>query len=253
MREHQLHLLIPQAAQDARDELTRTLKAADNPAAWMLFMRAVTRLLPDVLSSGRPSAEAIRRSVIGQLGFKSWQEMIEAPADLNGLAWNFSGWKAWRRAWAVVEAHPWLIGQPMTASEINTVAQEAKRAGRDFPNSLAALDAMRDAARGAAEQAKASTIAALTSKLQDAEKSAQEAIAAAAALRDQLAESASREKALAEEVGSLKGQLQVAIAEIDRLGRLQVVDEQRTPPPSAEQPGRRGWWQRLLALFGLGS
>src|SRR5574343_1565439 len=166
MAEHQLHLLIPQAAQDARDELTRTLRAADNPSAWMLFMQAVTRLLPDVLSSGRPSADAIRRSVIGQLGFKSWQEMIEAPADLNGLAWNFSGWKAWRRAWAVVEANPWLLNEPMTASEVNTISQEAKRAGREFPGSMAELDAMRDQSRAAAEQAKASTVAVLTSKLQ---------------------------------------------------------------------------------------
>lgn len=253
MAEHQLHLLIPQAAQDARDELTRTLRAADNPAAWMLFMQTVTRLLPDVLSSGRPSAEAIRRSVIGQLGFTSWQAMIEAPADANGLAWNFSGWKAWRRAWAVVEANTWLLGQPMTASEINTIAQEAKRADRAFPGSLAELDAMRDTAKGAAEQAKAATVAALTKRAEDAENAAREAQAAAAALRQQLAESASHQRALSEEVGTLKGQLQVAVVEIERLNRLQIVPQDGASPPPLEQPRRRSWWQRLLSLFGLGS
>lgn len=253
MREHQLHLLIPQAAQDARDELTRALRAADNPAAWMTFMQVVTRLLPDVLSSGRPSKEAIQRCAIGQLGFTSWQAMIEAPEDLNGLAWNFSGWKAWRRAWAVVEAHPWLLGQPMTASEINTISQEAKRAGRDFPGSMAELDAMRDAARGASEQAKAANVAALTQRAEDAENAAREALAAAAALRQQLAESASHQRALSEEVGVLKGQLSLAVIEIDRLNRLQVVPEQGTSPAAPEQPSRRGWWQRLLALLGFGS
>jgi len=237
MAEHQLHLLIPQAAQDARDELTRALRAADNPAAWMTFMQAVTRLLPDVLSSGRPSTEAIRRSVIGQLGFKSWQEMIEAPADLNGLAWNFSGWKAWRRAWAVVEANPWLIGQPMTASEVNTISQEAKRAGIEFPASLAELDAMRDQSRTAAEQAKTSTVAALTMKLQEAEKAAQEAIAAAAVLRGQLAEAASRERALSEEIGGLKRQLDVIVNRVD------------TPDPGPIKKTKLTWSQRLHALF----
>lgn len=31
--------------------------------------------------------------------------MINAPIAEGGLGWNFSAWKAWRRAWAFVDPH----------------------------------------------------------------------------------------------------------------------------------------------------
>lgn len=119
---------IPSAASIAHDELLAALGTENNPAQWMIFMEAVTRLLPAVLSSGRPSRETIERCAIGQLGFKSWKEMIEAPINDGGLGWNISAWKSWRRAWAVIEAHPWLRNEPLTSSEVIQLSLKVKEA-----------------------------------------------------------------------------------------------------------------------------
>jgi hypothetical protein len=236
MAEHQLPLITPETAEQARTELLSALAVADNPAAWMIFMDAVTRLMPDVLSSGRPSTDAINSSPIGQLGFKSWQSMIEAPTDAHGLAWNFHMWKAWRRAWATVLANPWLRAQPFTYSEITTIFNEFK----PFPSSLEELQALRQAKVTTTEQKRADT-------LTEALKAAQEAQAAASTLRDQLAEAASRERTLAEEVGSLKRQLELAVIEIELL-RVNAHGGSSTSAPL-----KRNWWSRLLRFFGLGA
>lgn len=121
-------MFIPSAASIAHDELLAALGTENNPAQWMIFMEAVTRLLPAVLSSGRPSRETIERCAIGQLGFKSWKEMIEAPINDGGLGWNISAWKSWRRAWAVIEAHPWLRNEPLTSSEVIQLSLKVKEA-----------------------------------------------------------------------------------------------------------------------------
>jgi len=242
MAEHQFTLLIPETAEKARAELFSALKMADNPSAWMDFMETVTRLLPDILSSGRPSTESINRSPIGQLGFKSWQAMIEAPADAHGLGWNFSAWKAWRRAWSVVQTHPWLRQEALTSSEINTWANDFKQKGTEFPGSMEALQQLQQAKVATAEQKRAVSLA-------EAQKAAQEALAAAATLRDQLAEAASRERILAEEVGTLKGQLKLALVEIDTLKRPHVLDQGGTSAPTAKL--HRHWWSRFLAFLGF--
>lgn len=164
MAEHQLPLITPETAEKARTELLSALHVADNPAAWMDFMESVTRLLPDILSPGRPSTDAIKRSPIGQLGFRSWQAMIEAPANAHGLAWNFSQWKAWRRAWATVQANPWLRSQSLSSSEINTLANEFK----PFPESLEAIQALRQAKVATTEQKRADTLTELQRGLAEA-------------------------------------------------------------------------------------
>lgn len=164
MAKHQLPIITPETAEKARTELLSALHVADNPAAWMDFMESVTRLLPDILSPGRPSTDAIKRSPIGQLGFRSWQAMIEAPADAHGLAWNFSQWKAWRRAWATVQANPWLRSQSLSSSEINTMANEFK----PFPESLEAIQALRQAKVATTEQKRADTLTELQRGLAEA-------------------------------------------------------------------------------------
>jgi hypothetical protein len=236
MAEHQLPLIPSPFAEAARSELLSALQAADNPTAWMTFMASVTRLMPDVLSAGRPSSASIQASPIGQLGFKSWQAMIEAPTDANGLGWNLHTWRAWRRAWATVQEHPWLLEQAYTYSEITTIFNEFK----PFPGSQEELQALRQAKATSAEQKRTTT-------LTEALKAAQEAQAAASTLRDQLAEAASRERTLAEEVGSLKRQLELAVIEIELL-RVNAHDGSSTSAPL-----KRNWWSRLLRFFGLGA
>lgn len=166
-------MTIPSPAQ-ARAELLETL-GTENGASWVEFMQTVTRLLPDVLSAGRPSAEAIRGSLIGELGFGSWADMIEAPLDAGGLGWNISAWKAWRRAWAVVQEHPWLLGAGLSSSEINTLAQECKRDGLSFPQSSEALETLRNARRSAQEARKGESLAGAIRRAESAEIAAQAA------------------------------------------------------------------------------
>jgi len=109
-------LLIPESAKKAKAELIEALGTENNPAQWMVFMEAVTKHLPEILSTGRPTKEAMQKSIIGQLGFSSWSEFIEAK---DGLNWNISGWKAFRRAWSVVEKYNWLKNEKFTSSEVN--------------------------------------------------------------------------------------------------------------------------------------
>lgn len=126
-------LLIPTAAREAHDALVAALGTENNPSQWMLFMEAVTTHLPDVLSSGRPSAADIRNSVIGLYGFKSWRQMIEADIGDGGFGWNYSTWKAWRRAWSVVDAMPWLRDERVTYSEVIQLSLKLKKADLEQP------------------------------------------------------------------------------------------------------------------------
>lgn len=119
---------IPSAAREARSALVDALGTENNPAQWMIFMDAVTTHLPDILSSGRPSSAAISRCLIGQHGFNSWKEMIEASNSDNGLGWNFSAWKAWRRAWTVIQEYPWLRNESLTSSEVVQIGIKIKKA-----------------------------------------------------------------------------------------------------------------------------
>lgn len=210
MEKNQIPLLIPATARTAQAELYKTLRDADNPAAWMCFMETVTRLLPDVLSSGRPSAESIQRSAIGQLGFKSWTEMIEAPAEHNGLAWNMSAWKAWRRAWATVQANPWLRSQPLTSSEINTVANDTKRLGKPFPGSLEDLQELQRVKVTTAEQKRTDTLA-------EAHRAIAEASGRVATLTEQLQLQKGTGADQAAEIGRLQGVIAGLRSEIEQL------------------------------------
>lgn len=244
MAGQQLSFLIPASARNAHAELLAALGTEANPGQWMLFMQAVTRLLPDVLSPGRPTAEAIKRSAIGQLGFSSWAAMIEAPTDAGGLGWNVSAWKAWRRAWAVVQVQPWLQAQPVTSSEVNSLAADVKRAGVSFPGSLQELEAFRASSREAAEQRKADAAQAQRERADRAE-------ALAAELRNQLAAATGRAAALAEQqAGSearaqeLARQIGQQAQEIEQLKRDLVTA--RKPKP---QPAPLTRWQHLLAAL----
>lgn len=222
MAEHQLPLIAPETAEKARTELLSALQVADNPAAWMDFMEAVTRLLPDILSPGRPSTAAIQASPIGQLGFKSWQAMIEAPADAHGLAWNFSQWKAWRRAWATVQANPWLRSQSLSSSEVNTLANEFK----PFPESLEALQALRQAKVATTEQKRADTLTEL-------QRGLAEANGKIAVLTEQLRHEREANAGLLNDSGRLEAEIVKLKDEIKRVSSTQNLTR----------------WQHLVAAF----
>lgn len=211
---NEVQLLIPSSARTAHDELFKTLRDADNPSAWMTFMETVTRLLPDVLSSGRPSKDSIQKSAIGQLGFNSWQEMIEAPADQNGLAWNISAWKAWRRAWATVQSNPWLRNENLTSSEVNTLANEFKSS--DFPDSMEKYEALKKERKELAEKRRTDTVAALKLKTEEAEKKVIQAQATIVALENQLQNARTEFRKQGEIMADLKNQLTEAQTEAQK-------------------------------------
>jgi hypothetical protein len=237
----QLTLLVPAAARSAHTELLAALGTENSPGHWMIFMDAVTKLLPDVLSSGRPTAEAIRRCAIGQLGFASWQAMIEAPVEAGGLDWNVSAWKAWRRAWSAVEAHQWLRGEQLTSSEINTIANESRRENMDFPSSKEEIDTFQKARKDAQEKRKSESVAELTKKADDAQAAAQAATATLEEVRQQLAAGLIKIEQQAEYLGKVKSDL--VAAETSR----EQWKEKAQKAPKAPAPMTR--WQHLSAFL----
>jgi len=259
----QLSMLIPKSALDAHAELLAALGTETNPAQWMVFMGAVTRRLPDVLSSGRPTKEAIQRSAIGQLGFTSWQAMVEAPVDASGLGWNFSGWKAWRRAWTVVQAYPWLRDQPFTSSEVNAIALECKAQNAPFPQSLDDLNAMREARADAKAKAKAESHQGLTERAERAEKGLADAVASVSALsaqvkhlEAQLATAIGQVAEQAEAIGTLRAEKAQAIQDRDMWKRRAQAAQPKPAEPKPAEPAkpsapRAGIWERIKAFFGV--
>lgn len=235
MSGQQLTLLVPKSAREAHAELLAALGSENNPAQWMAFMDAVTKLLPDVLSSGRPSKEAIQKCAVGQLGFSSWQEMIEAPTEANGLGWNFSGWKAWRRAWTTVQAYPWLRNEAMTSSEVNTITQECKQDGVQFPGSAEELEAIRKGRKDAQEARRTESTKGLTQRAEAAETAAQEAKTAAqlaaeqlTLVQGQLAQALTRIEEQAEVIGTLKAEK----AEVETNRDLWKSRYEKNPKPT---------------------
>lgn len=247
MADHQLSFLIPEAAKSTHAELLAALGTEANAGQWMTFMQAVTRLLPDVLSVGRPTAEAIKRSAIGQLGFSSWAAMIEAPTDAGGLGWNVSAWRAWRRAWSVVQAYPWLRDQPMSSSEVNVLAAEVKRNGAPFPRSIQELEEYRAKTLAEAEQRRADSSQALHDRVTAAET-------AAADLRQQLTAANARAEILAANQAQvqtradvLTGQVGQQLEQIEQLKRQLAAAQKPKPNPEPAPPLTR--WQHLLAAL----
>lgn len=230
MSEHQLSLLVPRAAREAHAELLAALGTESNPAQWMDFMTTVTKLLPDILSPGRPSADSIARSVVGQLGFKSWQAMIEAPADSQGLAWNFSAWKAWRRAWTVVQANPWLRDQALTSSEINTLANDLKRLEKPFPSSFEALQEILQAKAAATEQKRSDTLTDAQRAVAEARQSLAEMSGKLDAVTEQLRLEREANGGLSSETGRLQAEVEQLRSELNVL--------RSTPPPAIPKLGR---------------
>lgn len=249
----QISLLIPASASSAHAELLRALGTENNPGQWMEFMQTVTRLLPDVLSSGRPTKEAINRSAIGQLGFASWQAMIEAPTGVSGLGWNFSAWKAWRRAWSVVQVQPWLLDQTITSSELNTLANDLRKDGIPFPSSAGELEAIREARKGSQDARRAESVQGLTRRAEIAETALQAVTAKSQTLSDQLAQVQGQLATAigqiadqAEALGVMKTEKAQAISERDEWKRKAQIK----PSPAKPAP-QLGLLQRLrLWLFG---
>lgn len=89
----------------------------------------------------------------------------------------------------------------MTSSEVNTIAQDCKRDGMQFPSSAGELEAIRKGRKDAQEARRAESAQALTLRAEAAENAAQEATAALAVTSEQVAQ--------------LRKQLDVALVKIE--------------------------------------
>lgn len=250
--------LIPATARQAHSDLVEALGSETNPAQWMDFMETVTRLLPDVLSVGRPSKDAIQRCAIGQLGFSSWAEMIEAPVAEGGLGWNFSTWKAWRRAWSVVEAQPMFRRCGRTANELNTFAANCKKFGFPLPSTLEEfadqVEKMREAVRK--KEAEAQSLEQVREMMESyklagehAAEQLRECRRTIEAQAEKLGELRAKAEARAEILGNLESQVQQLTAERvrlladnDKLKAALSASKSRAEPKLTR-------WQHVLAAF----
>lgn len=211
------------AAQRIRADLVAALGSENVPNQWMHFMAMVRRHLPEVLSRGRPSRQAIEASVIGALGFTTWRELLEAPLDQGGLALSWSTWRQWSRAWAVISERPALQSEPLTAAEVNRLASQAKNEGQAFPNDPDGLEALQATLSQRREAARAETQQGMRDRLEALEAQLEEARAEHDSLRRALEKAEQRRQAVEQEAQSL---------------RSQVLTLQG-----------RSFWQRLRAVF----
>lgn len=114
----------------------RSRLGSEAAGQWLAVMDEIAASLPFLLgSAGRPTADQIKASPIGQAGFDSWRSMVESLPANGGLGWSYETYRAWKKAYGVVLTHPYLRELTLSASEINTISREAK----EWPNSVEAL------------------------------------------------------------------------------------------------------------------
>lgn len=167
-------------ALEAHASLVTALGTENNPAQWMVFMEAVELHLPLMASAGRPTQKEIQASLIGELGFKSWRDMLEAPVSDKGLAWSYNSWKAWLKAWNVVKEASYLRNEPLTASAINKL----KRDFETLPETKEALKAEQGKRAAEKEQVASETLTALKGRVSELERGVSEREAKIGALTE---------------------------------------------------------------------
>ena len=131
----------------------KTLLGTESADSWLVFMDEIALNLPFLFDVGRPSAEQIADSEIGDAGFKSWKDYVE-----KGLGWKISAWEAWRRAYKTVQDHPYLRDLEPTVSAINKTSAVG---GKDaFPADVDAWKAGQKEVVNRATEAKSLSLAA---------------------------------------------------------------------------------------------
>lgn len=149
-------------------EEMREALGAESAGLWVFFMDKVRAILPFLMNAaGRPKAEIVQASVIGQAGFSSWSEMIEASPEKGGLGWSVDSWKAWKRAYTFIQEYEYLRSLELTASEINTLSREIQ----PFPETVEALEAAKSKRKNELEAKRGNSVSALSSQLNDCRES----------------------------------------------------------------------------------
>lgn len=132
--------LVSPADKQAHKEILAALGSENNPRQWMIFMQAVDKHIPEMQTQGRLSADTIKHSLIGKLGFNSWKEYIESSTENGGLGWSIGGWNSFRRAWTIVKEHDYLLEMDVKAGWVNSFAAKLSAKDQAFPSSQAELE-----------------------------------------------------------------------------------------------------------------
>lgn len=196
-------------ASSLRDRL-----GSETVGQWLLVMDEIASRLPFLLgSAGRPTAESIERSPIGEAGFGSWRNMVEAAPAEGGLGWSFESYKSWKRAYVIVQSNPYLRDLAMSASEINTIARESDP--EPFPASPETLAAFREGRSARLDEKRGNSIKALQGQLDAAN-------ARETALRSDLSASQALVEQLQKINAGLTGDLATAN---EKVGSFEVISK----------------------------
>lgn len=216
--------VIDRELRERHQRLVTALGSEANPGQWMEFMKELQRQIPHVMNAqGKPSKEQIDESMIGQLGFSSWSEMIKAKRESNGLGWSVGGWNGFRRAWNIVQDFPYLRELPIKAGWLNSVYAELKRTETPFPATAEAYQALLESRKQAQIDTREATTTELKERVNEAERQSSDTIR-------QLADLFEKYNALVQEhsqtqirTGQLQQQLNSATAENGKL--LSAVEQ----------------------------
>lgn len=142
---------------------------SESAGKWLEFMDFIESSLPFILrGAGRPTTEEIASSAIGRGGFTSWREMIESSPAWGGLGWSYDTYKAWKKAFSLVQQYPYLRDLALSSSEINTIRRENK----EFPASLEAFQGTKEKRKDAQEERRQNSVASLQKQVSASEKEA---------------------------------------------------------------------------------
>lgn len=198
-------------AQKAHQELLTALGSENNPSQWLVFMNTAKQHLPFLFESGRPTKAQIENSIIGQLGFSSWAEMIEADQDKQGLSWSVNSWKQWSKAFKQVSAYPYLADMDITASAVMKLKAMFKD---DFPTTAESLEQAKLETKARKEQEEAERVSNLKARVSELEQQLIAANAKIEVLEKQHSEFAAQQtktldenQSLTKKIGELSGAL----------------------------------------------
>jgi hypothetical protein len=91
-------------------------------------MDYVTENVPYLLKSGTPSKSDIQNSLVGELGYTSWTNLLKEKLGVSQGAW-----KELRKAYLVVKQFPYLRHIDASRSAINTARKQLKEKFPDSP------------------------------------------------------------------------------------------------------------------------
>jgi len=119
-------------AHHIHQRLLKLLAPEVDTRSWYDFTALAMHHLPALASRGRPAREEIDRSFVGRLGFTSWSAYLTTEPKAGGLGWTTTGWKRYKEAYALAQAHPWVLELGLKPDQVRVLQRTY---GDDWPKS----------------------------------------------------------------------------------------------------------------------